>query len=66
MASMRALLWLIAAILIGVMTYVGAMLLLWFAGGRPDGVERVLLAEMQRRFRKGGAVRTTRADLMHT
>jgi O-antigen/teichoic acid export membrane protein len=55
MASMKALAWLIAAILIGVLTYVGAMVLLWLAAGRPDGVERVMLAEIQRRFRKGGA-----------
>jgi O-antigen/teichoic acid export membrane protein len=55
MASMTALAWLIAGVLIGVMTYVGAMLLLWRLAGRPDGAERVVLAQARQRLRRGGA-----------
>ena len=55
MASMTALAWLIAGVLIGVMTYVGVMLFLWLLAGRPDGAERVVLAQARQRLRRGGA-----------
>jgi hypothetical protein len=55
MVSITALAWLIAGVLIGVITYVGAMLSLWLLAGRPDGAERVMLAQAQQRLRKSGA-----------
>jgi hypothetical protein len=55
MASLTALAWLVAGIVIGIMTYVCALLLLWLAAGRPDGAERVVLAQIRQRLQKGGA-----------
>jgi O-antigen/teichoic acid export membrane protein len=55
MASLKALAWLLAGIVIGIMTYFCAILLLWLAAGRPDGAERVVLAQIWQRLQKGGA-----------
>ena len=51
MASITAIAWLIGGVAIGIVAYVGAMLLLWVAAGRPDGAERVVIAQVRQRLR---------------
>ena len=55
MTPLAATSWLVAGVVIGVSVYLFSMLFLWYAAGRPDGTERVVLdqgfVQFRNRFR---------------
>ena len=50
MASMESIGWLVGGVLIGITTYVTAILALWLAAGRPDSAERIALDQARQRL----------------
>ena len=58
-ASLVALRWLAVLVPLGAVSYVAAMLALWFLAGRPDGGEAMILRFLERKWRSLAPTRPT-------